>query len=91
MVVELVQTVNVPFDDSGSTSFPMRSGATLLISQDAVDGDTRPEPRIRFVISKLHDAEREERIRTYYIASGLADRSDDARFQINFGLLHAGA
>jgi hypothetical protein len=91
MVVELVQTINVPFDDSGSASFPMRSGATLLISQDAVDGDTRPEPRIRFVISKLHDAEREERIRTYYVASGLAERSDDARFQINFSLLHVGA
>jgi hypothetical protein len=68
----------------------MRSGATLLISQDPVDGDTRPEPRIRFIISKPHNREREERIRTYYVTSGLADASDRARLKINFGLLHAG-
>jgi hypothetical protein len=93
MVVELVQTMRAPFGDSDIATFPMRNGVTLLISQDAVDGDERPEPRIRFVISKLHTREREERVRTYYISSGRAigKTGGDARFQIDFGLLHAGA
>jgi hypothetical protein len=94
MVVELVQTVRVPLDDSdpASATFPMRNGVTLLISQDPTKGDDRPPPRIRFVISKLHTPEREERVRTYYVASGraLGDEKDDAYFRINFGLLHAG-
>jgi hypothetical protein len=93
MVVELVQTVRVSFGDTEPATFPMRNGVTLLISQDAADGDKRPEPRIRFVISKLHTPEREERLRTYYISTGRAvgDETDDKRFRIDFGLLHAGA
>jgi hypothetical protein len=102
MVVELVQTVRAPFDGGGSGSFPLRNGATLLISQDAVRDDVRPEPRIRFVILKAHTPEREERIRNFFISGGRAisktidddpkskPDSDDARFQIDFGLLHAG-
>jgi len=102
MVVELVQTVRTPFGDAGSGTFPMRNGVTLLISQDPPESDQRPEPRIRFVIAKLHSAEREERVRTYYASTGRAisrriedgdvgDDGDDARFQLDFGLLHAGA
>jgi hypothetical protein len=102
MVVELVQTVRVPFDGGGSGSFPLRNGATLLISQDPVKDDARPEPRIRFVILKQHTPDREERIRNFFMSTGRAisqkidgdptskPDSDDARFQINFGLLHAG-
>lgn len=102
MVVELVQTTRRPFGDAGSGTFPMRNGVTLLISQDPPQEDARPQPRIRFVIAKLHSAEREDRVRTYYastgraisrkIESGAVDESgDDARFQLDFGLLHAGA
>jgi hypothetical protein len=102
MVVELVQTVRVPFNDGGAGTFPLRNGATLLISQDPVNGDVKPEPRIRFVILKQHTPEREERIRNFFMASGRAiskkideepdakPDADDARFQLNFGLLHAG-
>ena len=76
--------------------------ATLLISQDPVKDDARPEPRIRFVILKQHTPDREERIRNFFMSTGRAisqkidgdptskPDSDDARFQINFGLLHAG-
>jgi hypothetical protein len=97
MVVELVQTVRVPFDrsdppHSDPPTFPMRNGVTLLISQDAPDGDERPEPRVRFVISKPHTPEREGRVRTYYASTGRAldKKAGDSRFQIDFGLLHAG-
>ena len=96
MVVELVQTVRRPFGDINPGTFPMRNGVTLLISQDPPDGDKRPPPRVRFVIQKLWSREREERVRNYYLSTGRApdgtgDSSDDgSRFQINFGLLHAG-
>jgi hypothetical protein len=62
----------------------------------------RPEPRVRFVILKQHTLDREERIRNFFMSSGRAisekidaeptsrPDSDDARFQIDFGLLHAG-
>lgn len=102
MVVELVQTTRRPFGDAGSGTFPMRNGVTLLISQDPPNADDRPQPRIRFVIGKLHSAEREDRVRTYYASTGRAislkidngavdETGDDARFQLDFGLLHAGA
>jgi hypothetical protein len=101
MIVELVQTVRVPFDEGGSGTFPLRSGATLLIAQDPAADDVKPEPRIRFVILKQHTREREERIRNFFMSSGRAiskkidddpkkPDADDRRFQINFGLLHAG-
>lgn len=103
MVVELVQTQRVKFAGRGAGDFPMRNGVTLLIAQDPPDRGARPHPRIRFVIPKYHSAQREERLRTYYVASGRAtpdpqgkkgakgDAADDARFQIDFGLLHGGA
>ena len=99
MVVELVQTTEKPFDATSPGTFPMRNGVTLLIAQDPPDDDRRPKPRVRFVIQKLYSREREERVRNYYLSSGRApdDKSlsrakkeDDSRFQIDFGLLHAG-
>jgi hypothetical protein len=99
MIVELVQTVRVPFGDAGTGTFPMRNGATLLISQDPPKGhEDRPPPRIRFLISKMQSAEREERIKNFYLSTGRAisekieDGSavtDDVRFQLDFALLHA--
>jgi hypothetical protein len=95
MVVELVQTSRKPFGEVGAGDFPLRNGVTLLISQDPPQDGIRPAPRIRFVITKLHSPEREERVRTYYLATGRSNEADvqkkgDARFQIDFGLLHAG-
>jgi hypothetical protein len=99
MVVELVQTLRLPIDKDSSDTFPMRNGVTLLISQDPTTDDDRPAPRIRFVISKLHTSERVERVRNFFLSTGraisqaaIADggEGDDSRFQINFGLLHAG-
>jgi hypothetical protein len=99
MVVELVQTMQIPFGEISPGTFPMRNGVTLLIAQDPPTGDTRPIPRVRFVIQKLHTKQREERIRNYYISTGLANDPEDggskkkkgnARFQIDFALLHAG-
>jgi hypothetical protein len=107
MVVELVQTLHVPLADAGdgASSFPMRNGVTLLIAQDPVVQNAertriKPDPRVRFVISKLHSAERIERTRNYYARTGrtglkasggkkASDQTDNARFQIDFSLLHA--
>jgi hypothetical protein len=99
MVVELVQTVDTPFGDTSPGTFPMRNGVTLLIAQDPPEGDQKPTPRVRFVIQKLWSKEREERVRNYYLSSGRvpddtsgsgSNKQDGSRFQINFGLLHAG-
>jgi hypothetical protein len=92
MVVELVQTVWLEFDDPDGGAFPLRNGVTLLISQEPVGIDDRQPPKVLFAIRKPHTKEREERIRTYYQATGIPLRSKDpSRFQIDFGLLHAGA
>lgn len=98
MVVELVQSVDVAFDEDAGPTFPMRNGVTLLIAQDpAVDGQ-RPAPRVRFAIRKLHTRKREEQIRNYYLTTGRAfamaaaadSGTGQSRFRIDFGLLHAG-
>jgi hypothetical protein len=99
MVVELVQTVDTPFGDTNPGTFPMRNGVTLLIAQDPPDGDVRPAPRVRFVIQKLWTQARDDRVRNYYLSTGRvpddkrkggSKKSDHSRFQIDFGLLHAG-
>jgi hypothetical protein len=91
MVVELVQTVHRSLHDGDPDGFDLRNGVTLLIAQDPVDGGRRPAPRVRFVIPKLYSPEREARVRTYYASTGRAVGRGSARFQIDFGLLHAGA
>jgi hypothetical protein len=92
MVVELVQTVMLRFDDPTSGEFPMRNGVTLIISQEPVVLGNREHPKVLFAIRKPHTKERQERIKTYYLSTGRSLRKDDPlRFQIDFGLLHAGA
>jgi hypothetical protein len=99
MVVELVQTVDTPFGPTNPGTFPMRNGVTLLIAQDPPDGNVRPPPRVRFVIQKLWSQPREDRVRNYYLSTGRVPddkrkrspkKPDQSRFQIDFGLLHAG-
>jgi hypothetical protein len=95
MVVELVQTMRVPFGEGIPGTFPLRNGVTLLIAQDPPEHDKRPDPRVRFVIPKLYQPEREERVRNFYVGSGRATTApaghdEDKRFQLDFALLHAG-
>jgi hypothetical protein len=102
MVVELVQTLELPIDENDrsatAANFPFRNGVTLLISQDPPSADERPNPRVRFAISKLHTREREERVRNFYLSSGRASAAmragngdpDDVHFKIDFCLLHGG-
>jgi hypothetical protein len=100
MVVELVQTHSVPLaddGDGGASSFPMRNGVTMLIAQDPVTLDpdgkrVKPDPRVRFLIAKLHSDARTERTRNYYARTGRtgpAANGGNASFQIDFSLLHA--
>ena len=92
MVVELVQTERLAFADvdPATGDFPMRNGVTLLVAQDPTDGRVRPDPRVRFVIPKHYSVEREERQSTYYGITGKVSGKGDERFQIDFGLIHAG-
>jgi hypothetical protein len=99
MVVELVQTKRVPFDESlpGVGSFPLRGGVTLIISAPEVDRfGIAGEPEVRFAIGKpLTGSEgklREARQREYHLAMGLlnGNTDDPKHFQVNFGLLHQG-
>jgi len=70
----------------------MRNGVTLIIAQDPVGVDDRPAPKVLFAIQKLHSSERQQRVQTYYLSTGrsLRKKDDPLRFQIDFGLLHAG-
>ena len=97
MVVELVQRRDVDFDRRGGAlgSFPLRGGATMIVSRPTVDQrDATAGAPVRYVIAKhLHGAEgkrREERQRRYAQRLGLLEGSDARRFQIDFALLHGG-
>jgi hypothetical protein len=99
MVVELVQTQRVPFDESmpNAGSFPFRGGVTLIISAPELDEDgNRGEAEVRYAISKCINGQagnlRKARQREYLLSQGLAngDTDDPKHFQGNFGLLHQG-
>lgn len=99
MVVELVQTRRVPFDESlpDAGSFPFRGGVTLIVSAPEFDDYGRQgEAQVRFAIRKpligTEGKRREDRQREYQLAMGLAngDTDDPNHFQVNFGLLHQG-
>ena len=99
MVVELVQTRRVPFDQAypKAGTFPVRGGVTLIISAPGRDSTGhRTKPVVRYAIGKkLVGSEgklREERQRQHAFALGLhnGDTTDDAHFQADFGLIHQG-
>lgn len=94
MVVELVQTRRVPFDEKlpSAGSFPFRAGVTLIISAPDIDFGTAGDPEVRFAIKKGFDDKRLANQRQYNLAMGLAngDTDDPNHFQANFGLLHMG-
>ncbi|HEY0545493.1 MAG TPA: hypothetical protein VGC91_08970 [Pyrinomonadaceae bacterium] len=99
MVVELVQTKRIPFNESMPDigSFPLRGGVTLIISAPEVDRfGNSGEPEVRFAIGKRLTGEegkqRAARQREYYLSMGLLNGNTEApnHFQVDFGLLHQG-
>lgn len=99
MVVELVQTKRVPFDERmpSAGSFPFRGGVTLIISAPEIDAFGRDrESEVRYAIGKSltgpEAMRRAARQREYNLAMGLAngDTEDPNHFQVDFGLLHQG-
>ncbi|HLX08964.1 MAG TPA: peptidase M4 [Thermoanaerobaculia bacterium] len=96
MVVELMQRRDVNLDRHGMGSFPLRGGATMIVSRPTVDQQQDPTAGapVRHVIGKhLHGTEgklREERQQRYAQRLGLLAGNDPRRFQINFAMLHGG-
>jgi hypothetical protein len=99
MVVELVQGREAHFDSDTPAlgSFPMRGGATLIISKPTPAErrqDAKAGAPIRYVIAKQIRGEegeaREARQRAYCLRLGLAAGNDPGRFRINFALVHGG-
>lgn len=99
MVVELVQTQRVPFDENMplAGSFPFRAGVTLIVSAPTINSfGKRGKAFVRFAIGKRMkgpEAEiRKQNQRVHSLAMGLAEGNteDPNHFQVNFGLLHQG-
>jgi hypothetical protein len=94
MVVEIVQTVQVPFDESNPAlgSFPLRGGVTLIVQRPlAHEGG---DPVVRYAIGKHLRGEerktREGRQRRHLEQLGLTEGNDAHRFQVNFAMVHGG-
>lgn len=98
MVVEVVQTRRVPFDPAlpRAGSFPLRGGATLIVSAPEVVDSRAGKPHVRYAIRKplvgADGTRRSDAQRDFAISTGLANGdTDDARhFQVDFNLLHRG-
>lgn len=98
MIVELVQTKRVPFDDSmkDAGSFPFRGGVTLIVSAPEVETRKRGKAEVRFAIKKLITGQegkrRQDRQRQQNLELGLVNGNteDPNHFQVDFGLLHEG-
>lgn len=89
MVVDLVQELELPFDDVQSGTFQFRNGVTLLIAQNRVRFDgKRDPPSVLFAIPKLHTKEREARVRDYLRWKGQGRYKSS--FEIDFSLVHTG-
>jgi len=99
MVVEVVQTRRVPFDEQlpQAGSFPLRGGATLIIAAPELRFGRPQDPRVRFAIRRpLVGREGELRHSSqceFSLASGLANGNidDPKHFQADFNLIHRGA
>jgi hypothetical protein len=86
MVVELIQTTEQPVlaDDESFGTFAFRSGVTLMIANQPVEGHDRPPPLVRFVIPKLATPERLRRQRASFAANGFMTKDN----RIDFSLVH---
>jgi hypothetical protein len=98
MVVEILQCRDAWFDKNRTMGvFPMRGGATVIISKPTVEElrrDANAGAPIRYVISKHLDGDegraREDRQRRYCQRIGLVEGVDRGRFQIDFAMVHGG-
>ena len=99
MIVELVQTTQVPFGNDRKDTFPMRNGVTLLIAQDRDREGRRPASAAcslrhsEMVLARTRGARAQllSRHRTLDRQQACSPvEANDARFQLDFGLLHAG-
>jgi hypothetical protein len=104
MVVEALQQVRAPFDPDNPNlgTFPLRGGATIIISKPPLSDLRRRESRdgltdygaVRYVICKhLHGEvgkKRAQQQRVHLTRLGLVAGDDPARFEIDFALTHGG-
>jgi hypothetical protein len=95
MVVEAVQTVDKPFNDSAPQfgKFPLRGGATLIIRRPVAGepGAEKNEAPIRYVIARHLSGERAARQRLFGEHLGVRDTKDGQnRFQVDFSMVHGG-
>lgn len=97
LVVELVQELSIQFDASGSSTFPLRGGATLIITLPSTRERDRAEglgypcgAEVRYAIPKTVDDARARRQRVHYQRLGLDRGSDPGRFAIDFAATHGG-
>ena len=104
MVVEATQVRAAPFDPNNPDlgTFPMRGGATIIISKPTLaelrrkerDGEELDYGVLRYVIAKHLRGEtgavREARQRSHYQSLGLVEGDDPDRFQIDFAITHGG-
>lgn len=92
MIVELVQTRNVPLqaDAPGLGTMPLRGGATLIIQRPSVDDEdafNNGKAKVRYVIGKnLFGQEAQQRLHAEHL--GLAEGNDPNRFRVNFAIVH---
>lgn len=96
MIVEMSQKYDAPFDKSkpGLGTFPMRGGATLIITKPPREKGRYGPGEIRYLIRKqldgAHGSMREERQRGFAISEGLLEGKNPKRFQLDFNMLHGG-
>jgi hypothetical protein len=105
LVVEAIQEQAEPFEPGQPNlgSFPMRGGATIIVSRPSPaecrreyweHGKYAPSGRVRYVIGKQLHGEvgeaRKQRQRRHYERLGLVEGSDPDRFSIDFALTHGG-
>ena len=99
MIVEIVQQRDALFCEGRKDlgTFPMRGGATMIISKPTVEElrrDAKVGATIRYVISKHLDGDegksREDQQRRYCQRIGLVEGVGRGRFQIDFAMVHGG-
>lgn len=95
MVVEMVQTRDVPFTTSpGLGTFPMRGGATLIIQKPTPYESGNGGAVIRYVIAKhLPQDPNDPRViekRRFAEHLGLGEGTGSKSLQVNFAMVHGG-
>ena len=96
MIVEMSQKQDVPFDAKRPAlgTFPVRTGATVVISKPPRHEGRGLPGVVRYIVGKGLDPQlaqrRVEQQRRFHEKNGLVEGSDPNRFQLDFHLLHGG-